>query len=537
MNEYLNPTQLKLTGFYLLAFFLSTAVDPGVSNWLSSLHYDIHEGEGIALRIIVLFLTSAVVASPLLSQHALIRSSYSLMLLVFLVTGLVFRWINGQFSIWEASILLHEIGFAGDAIHEFIWLIVIALACCAAGLLLLLKTSSSVRLSGAKQVLLFLPIMIPLSYLLAARGGYWITHFSLPIKVPSALLYVIKNSIYQGDRETVQLQPAEQKNQHILLLVDESIRADYLTINNSDENTTPFFAATMKAGHWHNYGVVSAMTNCSASANLLLRTGVSYQQLLQNNDALFKQPDIFQFAQAAGFQTHYYDAQVSGSRLNNYLTAKDIKRLDRYVPIKNQFTVADHALDHTLAVQIASAINAAQQPLFVYANKAGTHFPYQKTYPQNKAVEGRIEQYRQAIRWNVDEFFKVLLAELDTSVANIMLVYTSDHGQGLGEKGIRSTHCLPSDSPEEQARVPLVVASLKQPLPGWLKSAAGDYSQFQVFSSVLRLMGYQDIPDHYPTDLSAPWVGPRYFLSGDITGRGQLSRNPFAAQQQALTGR
>ena len=59
------------------------------------------------------------------------------------------------------------------------------------------------------------------------------------------------------------------------------------------------------------------------------------------------------------------------------------------------------------------------------------------------------------------------------------------------------------------------------------QSSGGEYSQFQLFPSVIKSMGLTiDMPD-MAQDLSAPWQGKRLFLSGDITGRGQLSRNPF----------
>ena len=112
----------------------------------------------------------------------------------------------------------------------------------------------------------------------------------------------------------------------------------------------------------------------------------------------------------------------------------------------------------------------------------------------------------------------------------IVVIYTSDHGQGLGEKGSLSTHCLPENPPNFQASVPLIIWGVNTELPidiAPLKDA--NYSQFQVASSLLQFMGYTkaDLPSEIGNDLSAAWNGDRYFYSGDLTGRGALRKNIF----------
>ena len=449
-------------------------------------------------------------------------------MLILIVIGLAFRLINGQFSIWEATLLTNELSFAWDAINEFWNIILPSVLLGALGIGLLLVIRPVIHANSLITALLFLPLLLPLGYLLVARGGYWITHFSLPMKVPAALIYVARNPVYEGGRHKVQLEPEVVDKKHIILLVDESIRGDYLTINNPQEATTPYLASMLTNNNWHNFGVISSMTNCSATANLLLRSGVTAKQLPHNSDALFSQPDLFQYANKAGFRSHYFDAQVKGKRFNNLLTRRDISRIDNYIALKNHFDLDDFQLDHRLALLISKVIkNSDDQGSFIYVNKAGTHFPYQRSYPMTNVDRSRIDHYRHALRWNVDMFFRRLTEGLKEVKDNVLIVYTSDHGQGLGERGNHSTHCLPANVPDEQARVPLVVATLNYPTPAWLRAKPGQYSQFQIFSSLLRSMGYRDLPENYDIDLSQPWPGERFFLSGDLTGRGQLSRNRF----------
>lgn len=164
--------------------------------------------------------------------------------------------------------------------------------------------------------------------------------------------------------------------------------------------------------------------------------------------------------------------------------------------------------------------------------KVGTHFPYPKTYPDSTQYPNadKAEHYRHAIHWAVEGFLKRLLPGLESLGKPIVVMYTSDHGQGLGENGNHSTHCLPEHAPDVQARVPLVLMTLgvESTLP-FLPQAGRPYSQFQIFPSLLRLMGYppDGVQAEYGPDLSEPWQGERVYFSGDLWGRGQLSRNVF----------
>lgn len=507
---------------------LTIASDPGIISWIDALRYDLREGESILIRIVVLTLTSVVVCLPLLSNWKWLRLLYSSFLVIFACTGLTFRMINGQFSLWEATMILNELNLSHDAVMNFSSTIIPLLAFCILGLVLLNSFSPKNIKSKRVNALLCLPVLIPVIYLAFAHGGYWITHFTLPMKVPYSIAFSMMNPIYSGPRDEVSISPNSKPQMHVVLLVDESIRGDYLTINNTKEKTTPFLSGLMNDRNWINYGVISSMTNCSATANMLLRTGVTPAQLPHDSDQLFKQPTLYQFANKAGYKTLYLDAQIEGTRLNNLLSSQDIAVIDEYIPLRNKYDVPYHELDHRLADEMVTHIKESTGPLFIYANKIGTHFPYSKTFPPKYKPNTALDEYRNAIHWNVDEFFRKITTELKQTEQEVFVLYTSDHGQGLGEDDNLSTHCLPIDVPDVQARVPLLVGTINTELPEWLSASQGAYSQFQVFSSLVRLMGYDNLPPHYAQDLSERWESELFFLSGDLTGRGQLSRNTFA---------
>lgn len=540
--------------FYSAAFLAFISLDPGLINWLKSLQYDLHEGQFPLVRVLVLLVSSAIVATPLLMPNIKVRILYTLGLLVLSTIGLSFRYINGQFTHWEAMLTINELGFASAAITEFIGVIILAIAFTVTvlGVLYWLRPQLSQPLRSAPNitsVALLLPWLMPALYLMVANGGYLMTHFALPMKVASSLAYVAQQPLYQGERSAVLASVNKQTSKyHVMLIVDESIRGDLLSINGGPASTTPYLSSLINQQkpenklNLHNYGIVNATANCSATSNLLLRTGIAAQRLPLETDALFKQPNIFQYANTAGYYSVYMDAQVEGRRLNNLFTQREIDRIDEYWVMKNHHDLPEYKLDQTMATDIGQRLAVAEEPQFYYINKSGTHFPYAVTFPaENYPISTRKkEAYIQALNWSVDEFFKVLIPQLSQAKLPVVVIYTSDHGQGLGEKGNHSTHCLPKAVPIEQALVPLLLISVGDDEQGSLikpfKQQVGVYSQFQVFPTLLTLLGYQSSTEEHGKDLSQPWgQSRRVYLSGDISGRGRLYKNHFNWPSQQIS--
>jgi hypothetical protein len=101
--------------------------------------------------------------------------------------------------------------------------------------------------------------------------------------------------------------------------------------------------------------------------------------------------------------------------------------------------------------------------------------------------------YKNTLLWNVGEFFARVFAQ--ARLNNALLIYTSDHGQDLHERGNPglNTHCG-GDPVEEEGLVPLVVIQGDQ-LHGLGLGAALSVnkdrsSHYNIFPTLLQLMGY-----------------------------------------------
>lgn len=351
-------------------------------------------------------------------------------------------------------------------------------------------------------------------------------------------------------RQAVRLPRA---NQHtvgdIVLIIDESIAAQYLDINNP---AGVYSGLAVKPQNFaiHNFGIASSITHCSTGSNLTLRFGGTRTDYPRINAT---GPSIWSYAKAAGLPTIYVDAQRTGGAYQNGMDGAERAAIDRWVQFED-VPVMDR--DQAVADMLARLLND-DKPQFILVNKMGAHFPVQAKYPESRTryrpVESRAEffgivepsvrdtgsvsrqewrlyrnAYRNVLEWNVGTFFDRLFAGTKRSAATI--IYTSDHGQNLHESGEpgNATHCTPEPAIEEGA-VPMVVIEGSQAKGfDWQQAALRNRnatSHYRVFPTLLGLMGYQtdSVHEAYGERLDAAKPDE---LSFNATFNAQLGRKP-----------
>lgn len=316
---------------------------------------------------------------------------------------------------------------------------------------------------------------------------------------------------------------------NIVLLVDESIRGDYVDLT-PDNPFTPLLAK--RAKDVVSFGPAASGGNCSHYSNALLRLGGSRRDIV---NSVNHNPTIWKFAKQAGYRTVFIDAQASinknQTRMHNFMTAVEARDIDRFVTFDD---VAIPDLDLELMNVVKQEL-AQAGPVFIYANKNGAHFPYHHGYPAQGApfkVDGpldssaskasMIKSYLNNIRWNVDR----LLADfLDTTnLSDTVVLYTSDHGQALNPGEI--THCSVDNPDPREGLVPMLAMTSHPIVLSRLMSSAekswAKTNHFQIAPTVLSLMGYSSQTigkSHGPSLFEDPL--PEFgtgFSSGDIFG-------------------
>lgn len=331
-------------------------------------------------------------------------------------------------------------------------------------------------------------------------------------------------------RQTVAPVETAAPRNNIVFVVDESVRADRLSVNGYERDTTPTLRRLAENGQLKNWRFAASGATESVGSNRQMLTGIT--DLPDRERRIDTLPTVFQYARAAGYKTFYFDGQSyadwNGSesdRLNfgEILTAKDFP------------DVLPSDLDAAFARRIREIVGESSGN-FIWVNKRGVHFRYEKNYPQsarrwtptagdafaagdlsaNRALENN---YDNAILYNSETFFGALFA--DKLPAETDFVYTSDHGQTLIEGA--ATHA--GDSREE-ALAPLFIVSNDARVRVADTSFAATHRN--LFATLLDLMNYpRDSRKHAyaPSLLNAKaseskartfWVGN---LSGAFGGR------------------
>ncbi|MHC8387200.1 sulfatase-like hydrolase/transferase [Pseudomonas sp. MDT2-39-1] len=484
-------------------------------------------GMFIALTV-ALFMTAYI-------RQTLLRHVFALAMFVSAVFFDVYTRVTADYLTYSSFVsLVYSGGFIQEAAYQYRDAIISGVV---AGLLLLfgigLKPRRRMPLPGALLVaapVLGVLLLSAVLFVRAGEGARGLPIMYTPLAYLNLFTYeALHNTV--GPRESVSLARNDSPPGHdIVLIIDESISGNYLDIN------APFgvhsnLKEPRPGVEIFNYGYAASIANCSADTNITLRYGGTRADYMRINSTM---PSIWQYAKKAGLRTVYIDAQRTGGNLQNLMNDAEKKDIDEFVQF-DQTSVRDR--DMATAAKLIDLLNDGK-PELVVINKVGAHFPvhdkypdafmaYRPTLPRGQFVEivdtgkrdgfnGQPDDwvlyrnaYKNTLLWNVGEFFSRVFAKADMS--NALLIYTSDHGQDLHERGNPglNTHCG-GDPVEEEGLVPLVVIQGDQLRTlDWQKALTANKnrsSHYNIFPTLLQLMGYDlaGIEAVYGKPLSVP---------------------------------
>ncbi|ATE77052.1 sulfatase-like hydrolase/transferase [Pseudomonas frederiksbergensis] len=461
---------------------------------------------------IALFMTAYI-------RQTLVRHLFALALFGSAIFFDVYTHVTASYLTYSSFVsLVYSGGFIQEAAYQYRDAIISATV---SGLLLLLgiglKPRRRLPLPGALLVAAPVLGVLLLSVVLFVRAGEGARGLPImytPLAYLNLFTYEALHNVV-GPREPVSLARIDRPvGYDIVLIIDESISGNYLDIN------TPFGVhSNLKEAHpgvdIFNYGYAASIANCSADTNVTLRYGGTRGDYMRINTTL---PSIWQYAKKAGLRTVYIDAQRTGGNLQNLMSNAEKQDIDEFVQF-DQTSVRER--DMAAAAKLIDLLNDGI-PELVVINKVGAHFPvhdkypdafmaYRPTLPRGQFVEvadsgkrdgfnGQPDDwvlyrnaYKNTVLWNVGEFFSRVFTQAD--LRNALLIYTSDHGQDLHERGNPglNTHCG-SDPVEEEGLVPLVVISgsdLKtMDWQAQLPANKDRSSHYNIFPTLLQLMGY-----------------------------------------------
>lgn len=470
-----------------------------------------------AVAYLVLFLAIflAILLTAQIKSHAA-RCLWGAVLFVAFVFCESYQRITGDFLEYPSFVsLFGSVGFLFDAFSQFSRQILIAAL---NGLLLFIGIAlkpTPFRLAKG-----WLPAVTPLAAIglllgvLYARGGGGVAGLPSPYTPLAYGVLLAYEDLTEGGgvRRPVEISPTSSPIDHdIILIIDESVRGDYLDLNSKAGVYSGLQNRTFGPSVY-NFGLAASATNCSLGTNISLRFGATRDN---HRTPEVTMPSIWQYAKKAGLKTVYIDAQRTGGNLQNRMTRQELQSVDRFI----QFDGVPVVQRDMEAARVLSELSRDDVAEFVMVNKVGAHYPVHDKFPDDLLVykpalpRGGFKEvvdrdphagfsggwelyknsYKNAILWNVGRFFDHIFSEVDFNKA--IVLYTSDHGQNFHDRGEagQSTHCNPNPSVEE-GLVPLVViAGRDLKTPDWGKNLQADFnhaSHYEIFPTLLTLMSY-----------------------------------------------
>ena len=438
--------------------------------------------------------------------------------------------INGiGLTIHETLIFFREISFFDDAVIQYIKPIIFSLIISSAFLISFVYLKRKF-LSEIKPKLFFhlIHLVIPVSLFVVNWSGGRITEFPSPYKNLYLPAYASTLQLeFYGERKKTVVEPSEKSEiNHLILIVDESIRGDYLSLNNYEIKTTPFLDSIKN--QLVNFGIINAPANYSSASNVIFQTGIKPDQLPDVSFESLKTANIFQYAKKAGYKNILIDNQVFDS-YNNFLTQFDIDKIDYYLPLKEMKPEHNDWMLDTAAVNLLDKTISDCEKSFTYFVKSGSHFPYLlNTAPDCKIPELSSkesltdkEEYLISVKWSVDKFFRHFFGKF-SKLEKYLVIYLSDHAQSFKEDGdIVTGHSTVENPPISQIKIPMFCfTDIPLPEEKLTQISEEKFSSFSVFPFTLNFMGYNSsdlIENFYPVQNKTEF---ERFISGDIFNRG-----------------
>jgi len=350
---------------------------------------------------------------------------------------------------------------------------------------------------------------------------------------------------YHGPRD--ELPPfhvSQRPLDSIVYVIDESVRGSNLSLNGYPRATTPFLQYLETRGRLKNLGICIAAGSFSHISNAYLISG--HNSFPDDDFRTDRNPTIFDYAKNMGYETIYID--INQGYLPKLMKAagdSQVRSLDRWMnerSFEERHIDLGTTRDPGIARFLSSLLND-RGGYFIVVNKKGLHFHYHYRYPDGPAFtiwspvmkasdpidisaagrEKLVNTYDNGIRFQVDEFFRVLISE--TTNQNYVILYTSDHGQTLSEHGQVYTHMKPEkvivDVPD------FLVSGERYGRKGLLAGIPPGIrvSHLNNFATLLDLMGVPMSLRVRPYDksifsLTAEDNKVRYYMSGSLHGTG-----------------
>lgn len=237
--------------------------------------------------------------------------------------------------------------------------------------------------------------------------------------------------------------PTEKFDGNIIFVIGESLSANHLSLLGYNRKTTPFLDSLKDDANFiYSKGISSGVSTDVSVAFIINNTfGLEGQNtVIQGKQCLFK------LAKKNQFRTSFYSSQ-SQQQLRYITNSLCLGSVDNYKNLEDidpQIKDSNAADDLKLLKFLQADLfdNPNQNNLYVL-HQRGSHGPYNLRYPKGKETFKLVNNYRKD-RVNhydnsvveFDKFMQNLIEKVKSQPKPTVIIYMSDHGEGLGEEGV-----------------------------------------------------------------------------------------------------
>ena len=240
----------------------------------------------------------------------------------------------------------------------------------------------------------------------------------------------------------------------VVFVLGESARGDRFGINGYYKDTTPNFTNNENLVSFKNASSCDTSTLNSIPCLLMRDTHDEYDNVIRENSFVEIYKDL-------GYETYWFSRNSDQKRIKNFCQEAAVCKYER-----------DLNYDEELLPQLSEILKNQNNKLVVL-HTLGSHIDYNERVPQKYQIfkplcnvgvssceKEKLDNSYDNTIYYTDIFLTQIMDMLKDKKACI--IYTSDHGESLGEKSLgivkRFGHSTPYDvAPKEQTTVPFIL--------------------------------------------------------------------------------
>lgn len=273
----------------------------------------------------------------------------------------------------------------------------------------------------------------------------------------------------------------------IIFILGESLTPHHMELFGYERPTTPFLEGLKDSNHFfHTVGLSSGVSTDIAVA-FLLNLGFGSGGSIK---AAKGEHCLFKLAKLQDYSTHFLSIQ-SAQQLRYIAPYLCASSLDEYKTLENISPgTVDHqaARDRDLLPGLQKLVDLDNKQ-FILLHQRGSHAPWGlRSTPDSNKYQGdsKTDHYDNSVI-EFDLFMKDLHHIVHNSKKKILVIYVSDHGEGLGQDGVWGHGMLAKTSIE----VPLMIMSFNKPLSSEVKKLPKYVPHYNVALVLAKEMGFK----------------------------------------------